>query len=222
MPIRDANGRFVSSKPITASVTQSGLADVVDPERSRRVPINPEFEKPVVSVTVNNPLKKILYWLNEIRRRQTTTFAIKLSIPLIALPVLIFAAFQLGKGEIVLPFIKYKASPTPTVMATPTPTPPTPYSRSGTLKVAKVGTISKYVLALKNGENVLLQAPEALDLSKYGNKLVLVTGFYNRAANLISVTEIAEIEVFNETTLATPSPIYPANGKTPESTPSAL
>lgn len=198
MPTRDANGRFVSSKPITATTTQTGPSDI---------PINPEFEKPVVSVTVNNPLKKILYWLNEIRKRQTTTFAIKLSIPLIALPVIIFAAFQLGKGNIALPFIKYHASPLPSVTSVKEGSPtPVPYSRSGTLKVARVGDKTKYVLALKNGENVLLQTPDQLDLAKYGNKLVLVTGIYNRAANSISVTEIAEIEVFNESTLASPSP----------------
>src|SRR3990167_5325928 len=96
MPLRDAHGRFVSPK-IKTQTTVSSPADVS---------INPEFEKPVLEVTVSNPLKKILYWLDQIRKRQTTTFAVKLSIPLIALPVIIFAAFQLGKGSIVLPFIK--------------------------------------------------------------------------------------------------------------------
>jgi len=218
MPARDEHGRFVKAD-ITAKTQTDGPQKVVDPEQSRRVAVNPEFEKPVLALTVNNPIKKILYWLDQIRKHQTTTFAIKLSIPLIALPVLVFAAFQLGRGSYVLPFIKFsQTSPLPpeTSVKGGTPT-PTPYSRSGTLKMAKTGEKTKYVLALKNGENVLLDVPSNLDLSKYQNKLVLVTGIYDRGANLIKVTEIAEIEVINETTLSSPAP---AGGPSPKPTPS--
>lgn len=198
---RDENGRFVSIK---AKTSQSSPADV---------PLNPEFEKPLLSVTITNPFKKILYWLDQIRKKQTTTFAIKLSIPLIALPVIIFAAFQLGRSSIVLPFINNPPSFHPTIPPSPSPV---PYSRSGILKVAKTGNQIKYVLALKNGENVLLEVPTNIELTRYQNKLVLVTDIYNRRANLIAVTEIAEIELFNETTLASPTP-----SPTPESTKSA-
>src|SRR4030042_3318435 len=59
--------------------------------------INPEFEKPLVSFSISNPFKKILYWLDQIRKKQTTTFVLKVSVPLIALPVFIFALFQVGK-----------------------------------------------------------------------------------------------------------------------------
>lgn len=209
MPTRDASGRFVSGKIKTETTVSSPL----------EVAPNPEFEKPVLSVTINNPIKKILYWLDQIRKKQTTTFAIKLSIPLIALPVIIFAAFSVGRKSVVLPFIDYQASPTPTIAATPSPV---PYSRSGTLKVAKTDSQIKYVLALKNGENVLLSIPKNIDLAKYQNKLVLVTGYYNRQANMITVTEIAEIELISETVIPSPLPSPPpAGGPTPESTSSA-
>src|SRR3989344_4957097 len=99
MPERDAHGRFIK-KTVTVSTPTSN--------------INPEFEKPVLEVRVTNPFKKILYWLDQIRKRQTTTFAVKLSIPLIALPVIIFAAFQVGRSSVVLPFLKL-ASPSPSV-----------------------------------------------------------------------------------------------------------
>ena len=190
---RDAHGRFVKVGQITAKT-----------EVKTPIPTtNPEFEKPILQVTVTNPLKKILYWLDQIRRKQTTTFAVKLSIPLIALPVIIFAAFQLGRSSVVLPFVKYQASPPSTQNPSPSPV---PYSRSGTLKIARSDDQIKYVLALKNGENVLLQIPTGIVLTKYQNKQVLITGYYNRQANLLSVTEIAEIELFNETVLPSPSP----------------
>ena len=72
------------------------------------------------------------------------------------------------------------------------------------------------MLALKNGENVLLEIPQNIELTKYQNKQVLVTGYYMRQANSIRVLEIAEIELFNETTLASPTPT-----SSPESTSSA-
>lgn len=196
MPQRDAHGRFTktSSLKIQTSVSTPGAN------------VNPEFEKPVLQVTVSNPLKKILYWLDQIRKKQTTTFAVKLSIPLIALPVIIFAAFQVGRSSVVLPFIKYPPATSNQLPATnPSPS-PVPYSRSGILKIAKTEGQIKYVLALKNGENVLLEVPTNIQLTKYQNKQVLVTGIYNRQANVISVLEIAEIELFNETSLASPTP----------------
>lgn len=203
MPQRDAHGRFTKTNPLKVQTSVS----------TPSADVNPEFEKPVLQVTVSNLLKKILYWLDQIRKKQTTTFAIKLSIPLIALPVIIFAAFQVGRSSVVLPFLSSPSPTPPTYRPSPSPTPPVPYSRSGILKVAKTGTQIKYVLALKNGENVLLEVPQSINfaqqnfsLTKYQNKQVLVTGIYNRQANVISILEIAEIELFNETTLASPSP----------------
>lgn len=197
MPARDEHGRFIKANLTTKTASDGPF----------KVTTNPEFEKPVLSVTVNNPIRKILYWLDQIRKHQTTTFAVKLSIPLIALPVIIFAAYQLGRGSVILPFIEYKTSPTPTIKPSPSPTPPIPYSRSGTLKIAKVGTQTKYVLALRNGDNVVLEIPQGMDLSTYRNKQVLVTGIFDRQANLIKVTEIAEIEVINETIAPSMSPV---------------
>ena len=213
MPLRDAHGRFVSSKIRTASDAVKTKTSVSSPAD---VNINPEFEKPVLSVTVTNPFKKILYWLDQIRKKQTTTFAVKLSIPLIALPVIIFAAFQVGRSSVVLPFLSSPSPTPPTHNQSPSPTPAVPYSRSGTLKVAKTTNQIKYVLALKNGENVLLEIPQNIELTKYQNKQVLVTGYYMRQANAIKVLEIAEIEIYNETTIASPT-----QSSSPESTSSA-
>src|SRR3989338_10019833 len=99
MTVRDANGRFVKS---TSSVSTPPVTPI------------PEFEKPLVSVSVNNPFKRILYWLDQIRRHQTTTFAFKLSIPLIAIPILVFAIFQVGR-KAGISFQKAQESPTPAV-----------------------------------------------------------------------------------------------------------
>lgn len=169
----------------------------------------PELEKPMLSVTINNPLKKVLYWINEIKKRQTTTLAFKLSIPLIALPVIIFAAFQLGRGS-GINFYRNQLPPTPSVSPVDTKATVT-LSRAGTLRIAKGSTGTRYLLALRNGEIVNLQIPATIDLTKYANKQVLVTGTQDKTTGILIVTDIAEIEVFNPTVIPNPEASNSAN-----------
>ena len=167
------------------------------------VDIEPEFEKPLISVTISNPFKKILYWLDQIRKHQTTTFAFKLSIPLIALPVLVFAVFQVGRNA-GISFQKTQEFPVPTIQASPV-VQSIEISRAGTLKVAR-GTQTRYLLQLRNGEIVNLQIPENINLARYANKQVLITGVQNKTTGVINVEDIAEIEVFNITQIEQPTP----------------
>ena len=65
----DSQGHFIHKDPQAVGLHHNTIADI---------------DAPLVSVTINNPFKKILYWLNDIRRKQTTEFDInaKLKIPL--------------------------------------------------------------------------------------------------------------------------------------------
>src|SRR3990167_8858595 len=116
--------------------------------------INPEFEKPLVSFSISNPFKKILYWLDQIRKKQTTTFAFKVSVPLIALPVFIFALVGMGKWS-GLTFTRFQSltptPPVPSVTSSPTPVFPVEVSKAGTLKIAKGASGARYLLSLRNG-----------------------------------------------------------------------
>src|SRR3990167_7901704 len=192
MTYRDANGRFQKA-PQIKSKTSASTPPVT--------PI-PDFEKPLVSLNINNPFKRILYWLNEIRRKQTTTFAIKVSIPLIALPVVIIAVFTLGRYY-GINFQKVQESARASSSAVPSETTPTPkpnlvISRAGTLRIA-VGNETKYLLALRNGTLVVLDIPATIDLNKYKDKQVLVTGTLNSTTGVLKVTDIAEVQIFNPT-----------------------
>ncbi|OGD92766.1 hypothetical protein A3E14_00025 [Candidatus Curtissbacteria bacterium RIFCSPHIGHO2_12_FULL_41_13] len=173
--------------------------------------INPEFEKPLVSFSISNPFKKILYWLDQIRKKQTTTFAFKVSVPLIALPVFIFALVGMGKWS-GLTFTRFQsvapvASASPTVTGSPSPAPRLEVSKAGTLKVAKGSSQTRYLLSLRNGTLVPLEIPESINLSKYTNKQVLVTGLQNKDTGVISVMDIAEVEVFNVTEIPKVTPV---------------
>lgn len=168
--------------------------------KTTSLPPVPELEKPLVEVSITNPFKKIMYWLDQIRRKQTTTFAIKLSIPLIALPVIAFAFFQLGKN-FALP---YTPSPLPTPTPKSSPSSDLVISRAGILKIAQ-GKETRYLLNLKDGRIIVLEIPPQIDIKKYQNKQILVTGPYNRTTSVMKVEDIAEIELFNEVSVS-PSP----------------
>ena len=204
LQLRDEHGHFIKSAKVnirTSAVTPFDPAGPVGTGGRERSRID-EFEKPLLQVSITNPFRKILYWLDQIRRHQTTTFAIKLSIPLIALPVVIAGVFSLGRiyG---INFQKSQASPLPSP-TTRYQIPDTFLSRAGTLKIA-VGDTTRYLLSLKNGELVVLEIPPTINLSKYQNKQVLVTGTYNKTANILKVSDIAEIEIFNTTAVASSS-----------------
>lgn len=195
MTVRDANGRFVKS---TSSVSTPPVTPI------------PEFEKPLVSVSVNNPFKRILYWLDQIRRHQTTTFAFKLSIPLIAIPIIIAALFTYSKLRVAsmttvnptptpIPSPKPTSSPTASPSATVAPT----VNRTGTLRIA-VGNQTTYLLALRNGTLVVLDVPKSIDLNKFKDKQVLVTGTLNSSTGILTVSEIAEVQIFGPTPTPTP------------------
>src|SRR3989344_2390175 len=141
--IRDAHGHFAKEKNVKARITLT----------SAGLPLVPEFEKPLVSVTITNPFKKILYWLDQVRRHQTTTIALKFSIPLIALPVIIVGVFSLGRVYGINFQKSQETQSSPVAIASPQQDPI--ISRAGTLKIA-VSQETKYLLALKNGELVVL------------------------------------------------------------------
>lgn len=205
---RDEYGRFLP-KGVKTSSSVSG------PELT-----NPELEKPLVQLSVTNPFKKILYWLDQIRRKQTTTFMIKLSIPLIALPIVAFAFFQLGRGSYLLPFSSHILPAGGTITPILTPVADLQVSRSGTLKVAK-GQQTKYLLSLKDGGILLLELPTNLNLDKYQGKQILVTGTYRRSTNILKVEDIAEIESLDPIPLPTATPtITPTPTLTATPTPS--
>ncbi len=53
----------------------------------------------LVDIKVHNPLKRITQILQEIKNHQTTTVSLRFTIPLIALPIVLFVAFQVGRAQ---------------------------------------------------------------------------------------------------------------------------
>jgi len=133
--IRDAEGKFVSKKidPVDTAkktVEVSGPITVV-----REAVKDPSIDKPLLSVQINNPFRKLFLWIKEIKNKQTTTFEFKIKIPLIALPVFLVVLgsaftffFNLGKDA-------QRKVETPSVVV------PTPIATKAAILTSKVGTI---------------------------------------------------------------------------------
>lgn len=137
---RDANGQFVSGDTDPLTTTKTTL-ETSGPINIITKPPKENFDEPLVSVQIQNPFKKILHWLNDIRKKQTTTFAFKISIPLLALPIffaVLGGAFQfffnLGQAK-EKQVVAAIPTPTPIIIVQATATPaPVLISRMGTIK----------------------------------------------------------------------------------------
>jgi len=137
---RDADGRFVNANADPFQTTKTTL-ETSGPINIITKPPKDNFDEPLVSVKIQNPFKKILHWLNDIRKKQTTTFDFKIKIPLLALPIF-FAVlgttfqffFNLGQAK-EKQDIASLPTPTPIIIIKPSATPaPVLVSRLGTIK----------------------------------------------------------------------------------------
>src|SRR4030043_721201 len=187
--VRGAGGKFIS-KEEAENITPESLPTLVHKSSKmtgalkdlQRLKEEEEFDKPLVSLSVNNPISWFMKWLNQLKKKQTTTFTFRLGVPLIALPVFItaFAAVFFGLGKITTP-IKTEE------VIVETPQTVYPMSRAGTL--AKIGDLPEitYYLIVTSGEAIELVAPVNIDLSKLLYKRILATGSYASIVNVVTV-----------------------------------
>lgn len=138
--IRDTHGHFIKINTGPGESVEEALK-ITSPLESDTKEADKSLDEPLVSLSINNPFKKVLYWLNDIRKKQITTFDFKIKVPLIALPVFIAMLgggfnlfFNLGKQN-EQKAISALPTPTPVVIIQPTATPaPVLVSRLGVIK----------------------------------------------------------------------------------------
>lgn len=211
---RGAGGKFISKEKAQNLTTEDlpelvhrssemtgALKDIKESEEEAKL------EKPLVSVSINNPLTWFMKLLNQLKKKQTTTFTFRLGVPLIALPVLIaaFAGVFFGLGKLTAPKEEKIVEKSPSSYYV---------SRAGILKEVGGGEAVTYFLVFPSGEAMKLQAPENIDLSKLKNKRILASGTYTVLTNTLSVENVAGMELLPPA----PSPI-PTVTPTPTSTP---
>ncbi len=193
---RGSAGRFISSED-AKNITSEDLPELV--HRSTKMSgalkdlqeekENAEFDKPLVSVSVNNPVSWFQKLLNQLKKKQTTTLTFRLGVPLIALPVLItaFAGIFFGLGKITNKNdSKIEPTPTETVEFNVT--------KTGILKKIMTDSSNAYYLFLNNGEVIKIIAPEEVKLSSLYGKRILASGVMNVIENTLTIHEIADLE----------------------------
>lgn len=169
---------------------------------------DPALDKPLIAVSVNNPFKKLLQWLDQIRRNQNTTFTIKLKLPFIVLLTLFVLAMSFVTssklfydwGRIAgLNAVLAMPEPTPAVILLPTATPaPIQTTKLGTLKGlygADINNPTRYVLEEKDGTIVIIIVPATLSLKQYIGSRVLITGMYSEIGSTLTIRKTSDIEI---------------------------
>src|SRR5688572_19373238 len=186
---RDSNGRFVKSTTPKVSVTIKSNTPIATP--------NPISEEPLVAFKINNPLTKLMKWIDYIRKHQATTLAFKVTVPLIALPVILITAYKLGFNKATIL----------NSVNTPSPNPNINISRAGTLRLTYTPSGIKHLLVLKDDTALTLHVPVSVNLDNFINKRVLVTGTLNLETNVLSVDSIEDFEILPSPTITqTPTP----------------
>lgn len=218
---RDANGRFIkkgtpAEDTVKTEISTSG-PEIIPAKSTGK----DSLDEPLISVTVQNPLKKLLHWLDQVRRKQTTTFNFKISIPLIALPIFIVvigsaftAFFNLGKLT-AQKDMSFKPTPMP-ILITQAPQ-PVLISRIGIIKatyqvspslliegenssassssVTPTQIPSRYVLVTGTTQITFLTSTSNTNFGSYLNQRVLVTGLFDKETNILKINKSSDIEI---------------------------
>jgi len=196
-------------QPQPSITTQSPL--ISQPTKQKK---DPSLDEPLVSFAINNPFKKILQWIDEIRRKQTTEFDVKLKIPLLGWAVLvgvIFGAVNVTQylqnvqlSELLGKYINTTKSVT-VIVPTAVPS-PVLLSRMGVLKATYQlnGIISptpsspsqptSYVLVTSIDQMTFLTVNSGVSLAPYLNKQVLVTGLFDSGKNVIHIRQDTDVQ----------------------------
>lgn len=88
---RDQKGHFVTNKSESSGPTNI-LSNLIHAGEGHD-------DTTLIDLKVTNPLRRIVEAIHDLKKHQSTTFSFKFTIPLIALPVFLFVAFQLGRVQ---------------------------------------------------------------------------------------------------------------------------
>jgi hypothetical protein len=197
---RGAGGKFISESDasniteedipglISKSSKMTGALKDIKEEKEER-----ELEKPLVSLSINNPVSWLMKVVNKLKKKQTTTFTFRLGIPLIALPIFIaaFAGLFFGLGKI----------------TTKEGSGSYHMSRAGILKVVNTNDSNTSYLVLPSGEAIKLEITGEINLENLNGKRILVSGTYEEKGSVIKVQNVTDMELLPESPKPMPTPV---------------
>ncbi len=185
--------RGSKDKLITSKEKTSGAAAVISKFLSTSESDDPET---IIDIKITNPLKRIYELIQEIKKHQTTTFNLKFTIPLIALPIFLFAAFKIGQGQGACR--QFYKSKTGLVRVLSIDVPQESKDRITFLSslLSFIPSFepttyyieeSRTILIDNNGNTTTILHPKYINFSLLDNKKVIITGEYSSCASVLSV-----------------------------------
>ena len=143
----------------------------------------------LIDIKITNPLKKIYELINEIKKKQSTTLSLKLTIPLVALPIFLFVAFQLGKDQALCE--QYFTSRIGTIKTLDVQEAVETGGLLSKLKIKSPTTVYEHkqrtILIDSVGSIITILNQKQVDISKYENTKVVITGTYSSCTDVITL-----------------------------------
>lgn len=184
----DTHGHFISKEPQVTGLLRATTTD---------------DDTTLVDVKVSNPLRKITQILEQIKAHQSTTVSLRFTIPLIALPIVLLAAFQLGRIQTTCSPVFSSQSGTLQVLSLQIPVKETSWytpflnlipGNFVTQKTTGFTSENRAVLLTSNGDTITLLSSGAENFSPYNHAQVIVSGEYSACNKAITVDHPSNLQ----------------------------
>lgn len=199
----------ITHKPARVSSRVSGTTDVIREAIGAHTQ-ETSNEETILDIKVHNPLKRIAKLLEQIKNHQTTTVSLRFTIPLIALPIVILAAFQLGRAQTICS--QTFATQQGTLQRVSVRV---PKDRPGVLKLllsffpsvpailhsSQLVEQQRTILIAPNRDIIQVLHDRATDVSGYINQEVLLTGNYSACTKTMTLDDRQNITVLTSSGL---------------------
>ena len=184
---RDSFGQFSSAgknKPKQSGVSAS-LKISTPPLKPESANLKPDA--PLVSISIDNPFKRLMRWLDEIRKKQITELNLKLKLPLAV--TLSITAMSFGIVTTTNYFYNWgKYIGLAQARA-----------ETNTVTISRIGKImstqSRYLFAQENGDVYIISSKSPIDPSLFLGRKVLLTGNLYAETNTILPSSANGIEI---------------------------
>lgn len=201
--VRGASGRFTSFtadtlKQVHAS-TQGFLGKQIHVEKT-----TDENPHKLIKIEVTDPFHKVYELLKDIKAKQTIPVSLKFSLPLVGLPFLMLAVFQLGRVQTSCPTITTTKAGTIKNIMVMIPKPPGSLEMVRRLipqipQLEEPGELLKekrvILLDKENNATNIIHADKTT-LIQYENQPVLLTGTYSSCTHSITLDSLENILIY--------------------------
>ena len=203
--LRDEKGHFIKPDDTKVSSSSSGAGVTID--NLIHMDKNGSDDETMLDVKVSNPLHRITQLLQDIKNKQSTTVSMKFTIPLIALPIVLFLVFQLGRAQTACSPIFTTKTGTLKILTVQIPTKKTGiiaslfslFPRLPQLtqppQPSELSQTTQTILLTDTSDTIAILHSPIPELNNFQNQQVLISGTYAACSGTITLDSKENIEV---------------------------